>query len=229
MVTEQKDALTRLKEARVQSQSSTSSKFFWLKDGEKALVRVLRNHNEMVAIRSHRRYNDALRKYDLHAVCAAEFDVPCQYCLDAQNEWKLKAKDMFYQPVYVHKKIGTDGQTRDINALLYLEMADSDGILAGLEGIYYAEDDPKARDITNCDFVISRVGAGSKGKYTVVARKGSPLPFPNDITFPDADQIRSDVAQARPIKVVETEEGKVAVPDFVKDDPFLPDYPDEFN
>jgi len=217
MEQEKEDVLARLKAARMQSQSSTSSKFFWIKDGEKALVRVLRNHQDMVAIRSHRRYNADLRKYDIHAVCAKEFDQECQYCLDAQKEWKLKVKDMFYQPVYVHTKVGEDGQPREINQLLYLEMPDSDGILAGLEGLYYAEDDPKARDITKCDLVISRVKAGGKSIYSVTARHSAPLPLPNDITVPDASTITADVEGVHQMKVIEEDETSAR-----PSDPFAP-------
>jgi hypothetical protein len=206
MAVDQKDVLTRLKEARAQAQSSTSP-FFFLKAGEKALVRLLRDYDEMVAISSHRKFDETARKY-IHHVCASEYNQQCQVCLDAKLDWKLKAQDFFYLPCYVHKKVGADGLTREIAQPFLLEMASYDGILAGLGGIFEAEDNVKGT-ITNCDLVIQRIGEGNKAKYTVVARRGTPAPLPSGTVSPDNETIRSDVEIAHPMLMVETEVASV--------------------
>lgn len=196
------DVLTRLKEARAQSQSGdSSSPFFFVKTDEKALVRILRNHDQMVVIRGHRKFDEITRRY-MHNVCAKEFDLPCQLCLDAAGDWKLKAQDFFYQVVYCHKKVDADGQAREVAQLLYLEMPAYDGVLAGLDALYWAEDEG-SRDITQCDYVISKIGTGNKSKYSVVARKNAPMALPADLMLPTDEKIRSDVELARPSKPVD--------------------------
>lgn len=217
MAIDQKDALTRLKEARAQSKNS-SSPFFFLKAGEKALVRVLRDFDEMTAIRSHRKYDETQRKY-IHHVCAQEYGHSCQTCLDAKEDRKLKVQDFFYLPCYVHKKISADGQTREVEQQMLFEMASYDGILAGLDGIFYAEDNVKGGDITTSDLAISRIGEGNTSKYTVVARRGAPLALPAGCSIPDDEAIRSDVELAHPMRAIDKEDASpLAVPG--EKDPF---------
>ena len=220
MATDTKDVLTRLQQARAQSQSSTSL-FFFLKAGEKAMLRCLRDFDQMVAISSHRRYDEATRRYD-HAVCAKEYGHECEVC-EAYNanksDWKLKPRDLFYLPIYLHKKITADKQTREVGQMLYLEMSSMDGILAGLGSLFFSEDNVKG-DITNADLVIERIGEGAQSKYTVVARRTQPAPLPADLVIPTEEKIKSDVESQHPIRIIETDDAPSPNPDIIAADPF---------
>lgn len=192
MVTSTKDALTRIREARAQLKSS-SSKFFFMKDGETAHVHVMRNLDDMCVVNIHRgKYDAEKKRFEPFAVCAQEFGKECVHCADKN----LTPIPFCYLPIYVHKKIGADGQERKLESLLYLEMHPSDGILIGLEAA--AEEG----DLTECDFVIRRFGSGSATKYTVNPRRGSPASLSNDITIPTDELIRSDVEIDHPMLAV---------------------------
>ncbi len=218
MVVDLNDPMAVLDEEmqRAQEKSGGFAPFFFsIKDGEKALVRPLLNMRDYVMLRFHEKFNSATKKYDVSAVCAADFNQECQVCLDAQaGDKKLNASKRFYLPIYIHSALKQDptsnkwapltytdaeGNEQPVKGVRILEMKASSSILADLVAAYNTAD---SHNITLYDFVIARKGSGLDTEYTTTLSPNAPRALPDDLPKQRREQIKSDVEIARPMKVV---------------------------
>lgn len=201
---------------RAQAQTGGFAPFFFsIKDGERALIRPLLNINQYVMLRFHEKFNQATKKYDVSAVCAADFGHDCQHCKDAQGgDKKLNAQKRFYLPIYIHSALKKDpagqkwaqltytdqeGNEQQVKGVRILEMKASSSILADLVAAYNTAD---SHDITLYDFVIARKGSGLDTEYTTTLSPNAPRALPDDLPKISRDRIKSDVEFARPMKAV---------------------------
>ncbi len=208
--------------------------FFSIRDGERALVRPLLNMRDYVMLRFHEKFNSATKKYDVSAVCAADFGQECQHCKDAATDKKLSAQNRFYLPVYIHGALKQDpitkkwapltytdqeGNEQPVKGVRILEMKPSSSILSALVGAYNTAD---THNITLYDFVIERKGAQLDTTYTTTLSPNAPRALPDDLSKQSRERIKSDVEIARPMRavgapVVSASNGKVedsGIPDF---------------
>jgi hypothetical protein len=193
--------------------------FFMLKDGEKALIRPLLNMSQYALVHKHEYYDNTTKKYEARAVCAADMELECQLCLDAEQNKKLKADARFVLPIYVlavvNVKTGAqvtytnqDGQELSVSGVRLLEMKRTSSILRDLVAFYNESDE---HDITGNDFVIRREnvdGDPLKTKYTVTPKAPKPAVFPEDIpaVYRDTEQVRLLFVDACPPVVVGDDE-----------------------
>lgn len=205
-----KDPMAILEEEMNRKSDTSGFKpfFFMLKDGEKALVRPLLNMNQYALINKHEYFDNAKKQYVARAICAADVELDCQLCLDAEQNKKLKADTRFILPVYVFsvKEVKTGKEvtyTKDdkevaVSGVRLLEMKRTSSILRDLVAAYNESDE---HDITLNDFVISRQnidGDPLKTKYTVTPKAPKPAVFPEDIpdAYRDTEQVKFLFAEA---------------------------------
>lgn len=221
MAIEQQDSMAQFEAERAQARerNTTPPFFFSLKNGDKALVRLLLNFDKNVRMDYHEHYNAAEQKYDVNAVCAQEFGQECAHCEQAKTtkDWKLKAQRHVYIPVYVHNikrqrddktwapvTYKEDGVEKPVSGVRMLDMKlSSSTILDDLQAAYLEDaDKPSDLDITRYDFVISRRGAGLETNYTVTAKPGALLGLPAGLTPYTQERVKTEVEAQRPMKTV---------------------------
>jgi hypothetical protein len=173
METEQKRAAAR--------SSAGSASWFMLKDGEKALVRCLLNLNQVASVLKHDFWNPSTRKFEVNALCARSLDLDadqCAHCVTARTNKKLSAQKYFIVPLYVYgvknsagqpvSYVDQEGNEKAVEGLKYLQLKASSDILATLLAMYR-----DGANLTTMDLKITRAGAGTDTRYTVLPQPPS--------------------------------------------------------
>lgn len=197
MEAEQKRAASR--------SSGGNASWFMLKDGEKSLVRCLLPLNQVASILKHKIFNPSTRNFDINALCTRSLELDeeqCAHCIAARSNKKLLAQKFFVVPVYVYGVKNAAGQPvmcpdqegneKAVAGLKYLEIKASSDILAVLLEMYR-----DGTNLTSLDLKISRTGAGTDTKYTVLPQPPSPFAV-SDVPPQNAENIINRIADLNP-------------------------------
>lgn len=192
------------KRAAARSSGSNVS-WFMLKDGEKSLIRCLLNLSQAAIILKHDFYNPATRKFEVNALCARSLDLDeeqCAHCIAARGNKKLLAQKYFILPVYVYGVKNSSGQAvvytdsegneKAVQGLKYLQLKASSDILAVLLAMYR-----DGTNLTGLDLKISRTGASTDTKYTVLPQSPSPFAVA-DVPVQNVEDIITRIADLNP-------------------------------
>jgi len=203
-------------------QSSAAKLLFFLKDGEKALVRPLGGISHLVMLPFHERFVN--QKPDPRAVCAKALELDCAWCAEAKasGDKKLVAEPHFFLQIYVHsfwKRVngaleqvtqkGADGTDEPVCGIRLLEMkvnGPTSGLLAVIKDTI--ADDPQA---FSKDYGIARRGTGPGTTYTFIAQS-KVRPLPADLEIWTRARIRDEAVNACSIKTVDAVLSSVAAP-----------------
>lgn len=209
--------------------------FFALNDGEKALVSVLLNLPDYVLVDKHETWNNTTKKYDARAICAADLDLDCQYCIDAKDNKKLQSSNRWVLPVYVHEvwKLvdakqnayervtykDQEGNTHPVQGFRLLEMKRTSSILKSINDEY---NDHDLHDIRMLSFVIRREnidGDVLQTQYRVSSKVARPIPEEVPDVWRNKESVFQLYAEACPPVVVGSDDPFVNAVDFPSDIP----------
>lgn len=162
-------------------------------DGLKILVRPLGDLNTAILALKHKKWSES---GTIEAICAQEINQPCALCEQAKEDQDLKAKEVWYLPVYMFQAMRTkdkfskalatpelitykeDEETKQAQGVRVLELP-----LYGAEYAmfkYFREymSDPENGPMTGRNFLLVQDGKGKGNKGYIVDKK-DPKPRPD--------------------------------------------------
>lgn len=219
----QRDAEQRRTAAREGGKSYVSNSIVLLADGQRALVRPLYNMDGVIVVPMHDKFKNTdvslSSRTDvsgrtiaapISAVCASEFGKPCMLCSNAKEN-KLEARNECFIPVYLFaiKDASGDsvtftspeGEAKPVKGFRMLRCKQGSPILSQLMSVF--KDADYGRDITGCDFLISRKGSQLDTTYSCTPKPPKPMEANLKAAIPPITRFHEILSEIYPIKVLE--------------------------
>ena len=165
-----------------------------LADGQQALIRPVYNMDASIVLPMHdkfkngdvslssRQYQGATVAAPISAMCATHIGKPCLLC-SQPKEMKLEARMECFVPCYlfgikdaqgnVITYTDPDGQQKQVKGFRMYRLKAGSAILNQLMSVY--RDPDYNKDVTGCDFLIERKGAGLDTTYSCTPKPPKPM------------------------------------------------------